>query len=231
MSSSLWPCGLKPTRLLCPWDFPGKRVLEGRCYLPTNCGRGPQENHSPRSEAPTRSRERHLILQFDVGLWGRLSDCPAACVSRATRRIVEKRQAAHRKGADLSSLRAAIWHQEEVSFQRVKWKLQQIAGLELSFCYQKLWMAEWNPPHPRTLTRISGQTERTETRGMECQLVKVCPQQISHPGTVQWGVSLQDLTKISPLEAYQSTSVACHCYSRENFIKMVRDSCLFPFFF
>ena len=24
MSDSLWPCGLWPTRLLCPWDSPGK---------------------------------------------------------------------------------------------------------------------------------------------------------------------------------------------------------------
>ena len=23
----LWPHGLQPTRLLCPWDFPGKRIL------------------------------------------------------------------------------------------------------------------------------------------------------------------------------------------------------------
>ena len=28
MSDSLRPHGLQPTRLLCPWDFPGKRVLE-----------------------------------------------------------------------------------------------------------------------------------------------------------------------------------------------------------
>lgn len=105
-----------------------KNTGKWKCCLPTNCGRGPQENHSLRSEAPTRRRERHLILQFNVGLWGRLSYCPGAYVSRGTRRIAEKWQAAHRKGADLSSLRAAIWHQEEISFQWVKWKLQNVAG-------------------------------------------------------------------------------------------------------
>ena len=26
MSNSLWPSGLQPTRLLCPWDFPGKNI-------------------------------------------------------------------------------------------------------------------------------------------------------------------------------------------------------------
>ena len=26
MSNSLQPCGLKPTRLLCPWDSPGKNT-------------------------------------------------------------------------------------------------------------------------------------------------------------------------------------------------------------
>ena len=31
MSDSLRPNGLKPTRLLCPWDFPGKKTGLG-CY-------------------------------------------------------------------------------------------------------------------------------------------------------------------------------------------------------
>ena len=31
LSSSLWPHGLKPTRLLCPWDSPGKKTGVG-CY-------------------------------------------------------------------------------------------------------------------------------------------------------------------------------------------------------
>ena len=31
MSSSLWSHGLKPARLLCPWDFPGKNTGVG-CY-------------------------------------------------------------------------------------------------------------------------------------------------------------------------------------------------------
>ena len=26
MFNSLWPHGLQPTRLLCPWDFPGKKI-------------------------------------------------------------------------------------------------------------------------------------------------------------------------------------------------------------
>ena len=30
VSDSLWPHGLQPTRLLCPWDFPGKST--GVCY-------------------------------------------------------------------------------------------------------------------------------------------------------------------------------------------------------
>ena len=29
MSDSLWPHGLQPARLLCPWDFPGKRTGVG----------------------------------------------------------------------------------------------------------------------------------------------------------------------------------------------------------
>jgi len=41
MSDSLWPHGLQPTRLLCPWDFPGKSTGVG-CHallqeiFPTN---------------------------------------------------------------------------------------------------------------------------------------------------------------------------------------------------
>ena len=29
MSDSLWPHGLEPIRLLCPWDFPGKNTRLG----------------------------------------------------------------------------------------------------------------------------------------------------------------------------------------------------------
>ena len=29
VSASLWPCGLQPTRLLCPWDSPGKNTGVG----------------------------------------------------------------------------------------------------------------------------------------------------------------------------------------------------------
>ena len=29
MSDSLWPCGLEPTRLLCPWNSPGKNTGVG----------------------------------------------------------------------------------------------------------------------------------------------------------------------------------------------------------
>ena len=29
MANSLQPCGLHPTRLLCPWDFPGKNTRVG----------------------------------------------------------------------------------------------------------------------------------------------------------------------------------------------------------
>ena len=33
MSNSLWPFGLQPARLLCPWDFLGKNTGEG-CHFP-----------------------------------------------------------------------------------------------------------------------------------------------------------------------------------------------------
>ena len=33
VSDSLWPLGLRPTRLLCPWDFPGKNTGVGSCIL------------------------------------------------------------------------------------------------------------------------------------------------------------------------------------------------------
>lgn len=57
---------------------------------------GPQENHSPRSEVPTRRRDCHLILRFDVCLWNRLSDWPCAYLSRGTSRINQKRQGTKR---------------------------------------------------------------------------------------------------------------------------------------
>ena len=39
MSNSVWPHGLQPTRLFCPWDFPGKSTGVG-CHcllLPITC--------------------------------------------------------------------------------------------------------------------------------------------------------------------------------------------------
>ena len=33
VSSSLWPQGLQPARLLCPWDFPDKNARVGRHFL------------------------------------------------------------------------------------------------------------------------------------------------------------------------------------------------------
>ena len=33
MSDSLWPHELQPTRLLCPWDFPGKNIRVSCCFL------------------------------------------------------------------------------------------------------------------------------------------------------------------------------------------------------
>ena len=33
MSDSLWPCGLQPTRLLCPWNSPGKNTGVGCHFL------------------------------------------------------------------------------------------------------------------------------------------------------------------------------------------------------
>ena len=33
MSSSLWPLGLQPATLLCPWDFPGKKTGVGCHFL------------------------------------------------------------------------------------------------------------------------------------------------------------------------------------------------------
>ena len=33
VSYSLWPHGLQPARLLCPWNFPGKNTRAGYCFL------------------------------------------------------------------------------------------------------------------------------------------------------------------------------------------------------
>ena len=48
MSDSLWPHGLWPTRLLCPWDSPGKNTGELPCPPP---GDLPNPGMEPRSPA------------------------------------------------------------------------------------------------------------------------------------------------------------------------------------
>ena len=47
MSDSLWPCGLKHTRLLCPWDSPGKNTRVGCHFLLQGIFSTQKSNPSP----------------------------------------------------------------------------------------------------------------------------------------------------------------------------------------
>ena len=51
MSDSLWPHGLQPTKLLCPWNFPGKNTGVGCHFLLR--GIFPTQESSPHSSLPS----------------------------------------------------------------------------------------------------------------------------------------------------------------------------------
>ena len=46
VSDSLWPHGLLPARLFCPWDFPGKNTGVGCHFLPQGIFPTPESNSS-----------------------------------------------------------------------------------------------------------------------------------------------------------------------------------------
>ena len=56
MSNSLWPHGLQPTRLICPWDFSGKSTgVACHCLLLGDIKGGQKSGHG-----------RRLILEIEV---------------------------------------------------------------------------------------------------------------------------------------------------------------------
>ena len=68
VSDSLWPCGLKPTRFLRPWDFPGKSTGVGchfllqRIFLPQGSNPGPLHYRQTllQSALPGKSNEAEV---------------------------------------------------------------------------------------------------------------------------------------------------------------------------
>ena len=81
VSDSLQPRGLKPTRLLCPWDFPDKNTGVGCHFLLQGI-------------FPTQELNRHLLCLLhskcipycwatrgsDKANWGSYTECVYACV-------------------------------------------------------------------------------------------------------------------------------------------------------
>ena len=73
MSSSLWPCGLQPARLLCRWDSPGKNTGAG-CHVLLQ-GIFPSQGCNPhllyllRGQAgplPLVPPGKHVLLEFFI---------------------------------------------------------------------------------------------------------------------------------------------------------------------
>ena len=81
-SNSLWPQGLQPTRLLCPWDSPGKNTGVG-CHLPpTPPGNLPNPGIKPASPAlQADSRPLSYSRSPTVGIFTPLANTPTRSVS------------------------------------------------------------------------------------------------------------------------------------------------------
>ena len=74
MSSSLWPHGLEPTRLLCPWGFSKQKYWSGLPCLPPvdlpNPGIKPSSRallDSLLSKPPGKSKNRWVVYPFSSG--------------------------------------------------------------------------------------------------------------------------------------------------------------------
>ena len=64
VSDSLWPHGLQPTRLLCPWDFPGKSTGVGcHCILWQPKIRFSKMEAESSKKSSLRKRTRHMLLK------------------------------------------------------------------------------------------------------------------------------------------------------------------------
>ena len=83
MSNSSWPHGLQPTRLLPPWDFPGKGTEVGcQCLLQCMKVKSESESEVAQSLCPTPSHPMdcslpgssiHGIFQATVLEWGAIA--------------------------------------------------------------------------------------------------------------------------------------------------------------
>ena len=83
MSNSLPPHGLEPTRLLCPWDFPGKSIGVG-CHILL------QGNLSHPGIKPTSPASSPRAGRFSTNFWGFPGGSNGkvlACQSRRCKRL------------------------------------------------------------------------------------------------------------------------------------------------
>ena len=65
MPSSLWPYGLQPTRLLCPWNSPGKNTGVGLpCPLPGDLPNSGTESRFPALQADSLLSESNIRQQI-----------------------------------------------------------------------------------------------------------------------------------------------------------------------
>ena len=65
MSDSLWPHGLQPTRLLCPWDFPGKSTEVG-CHYLLRCPWWVKPKTRPLHNPITQTQSTNIVLTIKM---------------------------------------------------------------------------------------------------------------------------------------------------------------------
>ena len=73
VSDSLWPCGLQPTRLLHPWDFPGKSTGVGCHCLLQNIGQfssSPSKLQTQKTQKAWEMTGSGLVICITVRLKG-----------------------------------------------------------------------------------------------------------------------------------------------------------------
>ena len=80
VSNFVQPCGLQPTRLLCPWDFPGNRTGVG-CHFLLQCRKVKSESEVAQScltlrdpmDSSLPGSSAHGIFEARVLEWGAIA--------------------------------------------------------------------------------------------------------------------------------------------------------------
>ena len=152
MSDSVWPHRWQPTRLLCPWDSPGKNTGVG-CHFLLQCMKVKSENEVIQS-SPTLSDTTdcslpgsfvHGLFQARVLEWGAIAfsdDQPRQCIKKQRHSFANKGLSSQSYGFSSNHIWMWEWDCKE-SWALKNWYfwtvvLEKMTHLKRLWCWERL---------------------------------------------------------------------------------------------